>query len=340
MSISNPIVNLVVFVLLVALLFFLFRPVKGWVWIIRNSIKTNQKIITEDILKQMYTLETMGESIFKEELMNGLKYRNGVLEDVMDAMAVSGLITLEGKEMSLLPMGREYAIKIVRVHRLWEKYLAEKTGFDKTEWHPRAEKMEHQLSYEETNVLATKLGNPIYDPHGDPIPSHLGEVTDINGEHLVDLEADTVGKIVHIEDEPAVIYHQILAENIHIGSHIRVVENNEKRVVFYSEGEEFILAPEVARNLTIEVFTEDVDIEEDAVRLSALKSGESAEILGISKECRGESRRRLLDLGFVKGASIHIGLESPLRNPKAYIVKGSAIALRDDQAAKVLIKRK
>ncbi|WP_197276027.1 DtxR family transcriptional regulator [Mangrovimonas sp. TPBH4] len=337
---SNPVVNLVVFVLLVGLLFFLFRPAKGWFWIIRNSVKTNPKIITEDILKQMYTLENMGESIFTEELKEELEYNNSTLDEVMETMATSGLIEFDGGEVSLLPMGREYAIKIVRVHRLWEKYLAEKTGFDKTEWHPRAEKMEHQLSHEETNVLATKLGNPTYDPHGDPIPSHLGEITNINGEHLVDLEVDTVGKIVHIEDEPAVIYRQILAENIHIGSHIRVVENNEKRVVFYSEGEEFILAPEVARNLTIEVFAEDVDIEEDAVRLSALRSGESAEILGISKECRGESRRRLLDLGFVKGASIHIGLVSPLSNPKAYIVKGSAIALRDDQAAKVLIKKK
>ncbi|MCB0432376.1 MAG: ferrous iron transport protein A, partial [Mangrovimonas sp.] len=60
---------------------------------------------------------------------------------------------------------------------------------------------------------------------------------------------------------------------------------------------------------------------------------------GISKECRGESRRRLLDLGFVKGTPIKIDLVSPLKNPKAYLVKGTTIALREDQASKILIKK-
>ncbi|MGJ5642904.1 FeoA domain-containing protein [Formosa sp. S-31] len=199
--------------------------------------------------------------------------------------------------------------------------------------------MEHKLSQEETNVLATQLGNPVYDPHGDPIPSHAGDVLHIEGEHLNDLPVDAVGKIVHIEDEPVIIYKQILAENIHIGSHIRIVENNAQRVVFYAEGEEFKLAPEVAANITVEVLDTSENIEDDAVRLSALPENETAVILGISKECRGDARRRLLDLGFVKGAHIEVDLVSPLSNPKAYLIKGTSIALREDQAAKILIKK-
>ena len=130
-----------------------------------------------------------------------------------------------------------------------------------------------------------------------------------------------------------------MAENIHIGSQIRVVENNIRRVLFYSEGEEFVLAPVVASNLTVDVFEKEDILEEDMVRLSSLKANESATILGISKECRGDARRRLLDLGFVKGSSIHIDLISPLKNPKAYLVKGTSIALRDNQASKILIKK-
>ncbi len=75
------------------------------------------------------------------------------------------------------------------------------------------------------------------------------------------------------------------------------------------------------------------------MRLSSLKEGEKAIIVGISKESRGENRRRLLDLGFVKGTQIRIDLISPLKNPTAYLVKGTSIALRKDQASKILIKK-
>ena len=54
---------------------------------------------------------------------------------------------------------------------------------------------------------------------------------------------------------------------------------------------------------------------------------------------RGDNRRRLLDLGFVKGTEISIDLMSPLRNPKAYLVKGTSIALRNNQASKILIQK-
>jgi DtxR family Mn-dependent transcriptional regulator len=60
-------------------------------------------------------------------------------------------------------------LKIVRVHRLWEKYLAEETGLNEVDWHPEAELKEHEISFEEANKLAVKLNNPLFDPHGDPI---------------------------------------------------------------------------------------------------------------------------------------------------------------------------
>lgn len=339
MSFGNPLYNLFLFAILSVLTYFFFRPTKGWFWILKNSIKTNQKVVTEDILKQLYSSENSGKSLTINELTMSLKYNNSTIIEILKEMSITELIELEGDIVKLTQLGREYALRIVRVHRLWEKYLAEKTGFDKTEWHDRAEKMEHRLSHEETNQLAVQLGNPIYDPHGDPIPSHLGVVADVNGVSMANLPVNTVGKIVHIEDEPDVIYKQILAENIHIGSIVRVVESNTQRVVFYAEGEEFKLAPVVASSLTVEVLNEPSIVEEDTVRLSSLDENEQAEIIGISKECRGESRRRLLDLGFVKGTPIQIDLVSPLKNPKAYLVKGTTIALRDDQASKILIKK-
>jgi len=335
----SPINALLIFLIVSAVLYFLFRPAKGWFWIIKNNSANQEKTITEDILKQLYHYENSGREATIINLTNALDFDNDLLVEVVNKMTVNELISFEGETLKLTNSGRDYSLRIVRVHRLWEKYLAEKTGFDKAEWHDRAEVMEHQLNEEETDLLASQLGNPVYDPHGDPIPTTSGKMAELNGVALSSLKVNSVGKIIHIEDEPEVIYKQILAENIHIGAQIRVVENNRERITFYSEGEEFKLAPIVAANLTVALLEKDVPVEENRVRLSSLLEGETATIVGISKESRGESRRRLLDLGFVRGSQISIDLTSPLNNPTAYLVKGTSIALRKDQASKILIKK-
>ena len=335
----NPLIALFIFLILSVFIYLLFRPAKGWFWIVRNNYKVNEKTVIEDVLKQLYHYENSGKDANINNLTNALKFNDDAIISAINKMTVNELIQFEGDFLKLTNSGRDYALRIVRVHRLWEKYLAEKTGFDKMEWHSRAEEMEHKLNDEETDILASHLGNPVFDPHGDPIPTSHGKIAIVNGVPLSSLAESTIGKITHIEDEPDVIYKQILAENIHIGSQIRVVENNTKRIVFYSEGEEFKLAPIVASNITIELLEKDVKIEENKVRLSSLQEEDIAKIVGISKECRGENRRRLLDLGFVKGTEISIDLLSPLENPKAYLVKGTSIALRNDQASKILIQK-
>lgn len=74
-------------------------------------------------------------------------------------------------------------------------------------------------------------------------------------------------------------------------------------------------------------------------RLSELTYGEEAEILGIDESCKGEVRRRLLDLGFVRGTKITVQNISPLSNPVAYTLRNTLIALRNEQAACILINK-
>ena len=335
----SPTYALIIFFISAILLFYLFRPTKGWFWKFRNSFKSSEKIIIEDILKQLYHLESSGNKIDTKTLVNSLDYKNKNIVEAINKMSSNDLVYFDSDTLKLTDQGKDYALRIVRVHRLWERYLADKTGYHKSEWHDRAELMEHELNDNETNKLAAQLGNPKYDPHGDPIPTKTGKVAEIKGVELPLLPVGSLARITHIEDEPEVIYKQILAENIHIGSLIKVIENNNTRIVFQSEGEEFKLAPIVASNLTVSQIEKQVVFEENIARLSGLKKNETAEIIGISKESRGESRRRLLDLGFVKGSKIKIDLMNPLGEPNAYLIKGTSIALRKELASKILIKK-
>jgi DtxR family Mn-dependent transcriptional regulator len=339
MTSYNPTYALLVFFVITLLLILIFRPNKGWFWILNKNFKSNEKIIIEDILKQLYHFQNSGNRIDTKTLVEVLNFKNKSIVDAIQKMSVNNLVYFDSDILKLTDEGMEYALRIVRVHRLWERYLADKTGFHKNEWHDRAEEMEHKLSHEETNKLAVTLGNPKFDPHGDPIPTKTGKIAKISGVELPLLPVNSIARITHIEDEPEVIYKQILAENIHIGSLIKVIENNNIRIVFQSEGEEFKLAPIVASNLTAAQIEKEITVEDNVARLSSLQEEETAEIIGISKESRGESRRRLLDLGFVKGSTIKIDLLNPLGEPHAYLIKGTSIALRKDQASKILIKK-
>ena len=339
MNIYNPITALITFFVIAIVLFFFFRPTKGWFWIIKKNIRSNEKVIIEYILKQLYHFENSGNKVDMKTLVQVLDFNHSRILDAINKMTINDLIFFESDVLKLTETGREYALRIVRVHRLWERFLADKTGFSKEEWHDRAELMEHQLTHDDAEKLAARLGNPKFDPHGDPIPTKTGKMAPVKGIELPLLPGNTVCRITHIEDELEVIYKQILAENIHIGSLLRVIENNSMRIVFQSEGEEFKLAPIVAANLTVAPIEKEIAIEDNIARLSSLQEHETAKIIGISRESRGESRRRLLDLGFVKGTEISIDLMNPLGEPNAYFVKGTSIALRKNQAAKILIKK-
>ena len=334
----NPTYALLIFIVVSMVLFLLFRPNGGLFWKIRSVYRVDDKIVIEDILKQLYHSED--KQIGINFLVNALGYRDSIIISGIDKMIDGNLVYFEGEYLKLTEEGHDYALKIVRVHRLWERYLAEKTGFDKSEWHGIAEQKEHETDDEEAGKLASSLGNPIFDPHGDPIPTISGKIAELDSIPLSGLKVGDIGKIINIDDNPEIIYKQILAENIHIGSQIKVLENNSTRVTFYSEGEEYRLAPIVAANIKVSIVnTPEEILEDNVIRLTGLKPDEKAIIEGISKESRGDSRRRLLDLGFVKGAEISIDLVNPFGEPTAYFVKGTTIALRDDQARKILIKK-
>lgn len=66
--------------------------------------------------------------------------------------------------------GRKEALRLLRRHRLLETFMINELGFGWEEVHAEAELMEHVISDAFTERLALHLGEPEFDPHGDPIP--------------------------------------------------------------------------------------------------------------------------------------------------------------------------
>src|SRR5260370_20897973 len=72
--------------------------------------------------------------------------------------------------------GRRAALRMVGRHRLLEVYRTERLGYDWDGVHDEADRLEHAVSDELIERMAAALGQPRYDPHGEPIPTAAGDI--------------------------------------------------------------------------------------------------------------------------------------------------------------------
>jgi len=343
----DPLLSLSVFTALILVIALVFLPRRGLYARWRRLRRLSERALLEDALKHLHRCETHGQRPTLQSLAGALDVSADRAADLISQLQAHELVRAEGEDFSLLPAGREYALRVIRAHRLWEQYLAEETGVDEDEWHGQAEDQEHRLTPERAAALARQLGHPLYDPHGDPIPDLSGDFRPHAGLPLTATAPDRLLRIVHIEDEPEAVYTQLAAEGLTPGMELRLIEITPQKVRFLVGEDEHRLAPVVAANISVlPVETpEEIAVKGGTARtparegkpLSELKAGEMGRVAAISPRLRGVERRRLLDLGILPGTDIRAELVSPSGDPTAYRVRGALIALRREQAKLITV---
>ena len=73
------------------------------------------------------------------------------------------------------------------------------------------------------------------------------------------------------------------------------------------------------------------------IPLSELREGERGLIIRLNGS--GNFRKRLQEMGFIKGVEILVEKYAPLRDPMELVLKGYHVSLRIEEAAQVLIER-
>jgi DtxR family Mn-dependent transcriptional regulator len=335
----NPAQALLIASLIMALIALCFWPSRGLIWQWQKSRRNSQKVLLEDALKHLYHQEYKGRIGSLESLSGALGINRDRAAELAAKLESFELLKAHQDGFELSAEGRSSALRIIRVHRLWERYFADETGLAETQWHVEAEKREHKTSPAEAEALARQMSNPVHDPHGDPIPTANGELPPRQGKPLTDLPIGETARIIHLEDEPEALYAELVAQGLYPGMQIRVLNKSAERIQFIADGEEIKLAPVVAANVTVVPLPKAYKMEGPFESLSSLKMGEAGLVLGISKACRGLQRRRLMDLGLVPGTVVTAALKSASGNPTAYNIRGAMIALRKDQANMVHIRR-
>ncbi len=292
----------------------------------------------DDALKHLFHCEYRNQTATPESLAGAAGIPLAEAVRLLEGLQRDRLARPEHRGVRLTGAGREKAARIVRAHRLIETRLARETGLRAEDWHGEAEIEEHELTATEVNALADRLGRPRFDPHGDPIPTRKGTMPPAEGITLLEWNPRVTARIVHVEDEPREIYEEIVASGLAPGMIVKILARTPAGVQLEREGRALNLSTAAGGNVMVVAAPAAAELEPDLERLSVLAPGEAGVIRGLSPACHGAERNRLLDLGLVPGTNIARDMTSALGSPTAYRVRGTLVALRTEQADRVLIE--
>jgi DtxR family Mn-dependent transcriptional regulator len=316
----------------------LFLPTYGGLARLTAWREIRQREMVEDALKHLLDREQEGRHATPQSLAGTLNISSGRVVKLIAQIESQNLVESRGSEVHLTPEGERWALHVVRAHRLWERYLADEARMPLERIHGEAHKREHKLSDAELDKLDAAMGFPTRDPHGDPIPNREGKIPSQQAVPLTAWQAEGPARILHIEDEPALAYEQILAAGLRLGQVIRLIEKTPNRYVLSDGESEYRLAPSVATNVHVAPLPETEMAQKGALPLHALANAQKGEILSLDEGVQGFTRRRFLDLGLTPGTLIYPELQNFFGDPRAYRVRGTLIALRKDQAAQIWVK--
>ncbi len=291
----------------------------------------------DDVLKRLAEREALGRIDDLESLAGLLEVPRERLARAVEQLARDGWVVRAGSHHDLTAAGRTRGRHLLRSHRLLETRFARESGLAPEKWHARADRAEHALSPAEANTLADHLGNPRFDPHGDPIPDRDGNFSTAAAPTLLDWPEEAPAMIVHLEDEPAALYAAVHRAGLAPGLVVHALRRHTDRVELEVEGRWLALSPAEAELVHVVAAA----AERSGVsrrRLADLPPGGIAIVAGLSPVIRGRARQRLLDLGLVPGTRIAREFTAALRSPIAFRVRGTLVALRREQTEQVLIE--
>jgi len=128
----------------------------------------------QDYLKHIYDLTKDGESASTNDLAKRINVKPASVTGMIQKLASTKPALVEYHKhqgVTLTAQGKKAALEVIRHHRLLETWLAQTLGYSWDEVHDEAERLEHVISEDFEARIAETLGNPLRDPHGEPIPT-------------------------------------------------------------------------------------------------------------------------------------------------------------------------
>ncbi len=179
----------------------------------------------EDYVKVIYSFtEWQDKPITSTQLAQRLGVANSSVSEMVRKLKEQGLVDHKPySAVTLTGDGVRLALSMVRRHRLIETFLVQELGYRWDEVHDEAELLEHAVSDTFIERMAAKLGNPLRDPHGDPIPAADGSVLMPPAHRMSELDEGHTGRITRISDENPELLRYLAAQRIDVDAQVQVL---------------------------------------------------------------------------------------------------------------------
>lgn len=178
----------------------------------------------EDYLKAVYHLTTQGQAAGTNELAQALDLAPASVSGMIRRLAEQGLLHHEPyRGVTLTAGGRRVALRMLRRHRLIESYLVAHLGYTWDTVHDEAERLEHAVSDTLVERMAKVLGDPLEDPHGDPIPGPDGTLAEVVYVALSEVAPGTAVEIRRVQTSQSDRLRYLSTAGLVPGARVQVV---------------------------------------------------------------------------------------------------------------------
>jgi DtxR family transcriptional regulator, Mn-dependent transcriptional regulator len=155
----------------------------------------------EEYLLTLYRLETSGERAGSSQLAKMFGVKAPSVTGMLRRLSERGWVRYQRyRPPELTEEGRRVAVYLIRRHRLLETFLVRFLDYSWDEVHDEVQMLEHTVSDRLLHRIDHKLGQPSYDPHGDPIPDEHGNMPDHTLVPLTRLEEGSAGQVGRVDN--------------------------------------------------------------------------------------------------------------------------------------------
>ncbi|MGH8996522.1 MAG: metal-dependent transcriptional regulator [Acidimicrobiales bacterium] len=155
----------------------------------------------EEYLETIHSLQEEGTPVIQARIAERLGRSAPSVSEMLDRLADEGYVHREGRVVELTARGAKLGAKVVRRHRLAERFLVDVLGLPWHKAHLEAGVWEHVISDDVEERLVEIMGNPSTCPHGNPIPGTTPSPSVTQQRPLADVEAGTTVRLERISED-------------------------------------------------------------------------------------------------------------------------------------------
>lgn len=217
----------------------------------------------QDYLKAIYSLTDTGEFTTTKQVAERMNVAAPSVTNMLQRMAGFQPPLVEYHKhqgVALTSAGRDEALRTIRRHRLIELFLVRILGYGWEEVHAEAERLEHAISSRFEDRLAELLGEPDFDPHGDPIPDRNLDLPSLHLVALTQMNSGARGVVRKIDHAEAGLLRYLEEHGLGMGAIVTVVEqvawDRTVRIRVDGDAREYVLGEAAAALVWLEVSAE------------------------------------------------------------------------------------